>query len=478
MKCMTGKIPLCIDLDGTLLRSDMLLESGLAFLRQYPLGVIKPFQWLHESKVKLKEELARATEIDVTVLPYDPAVLELIENARGEGREIVLATASHEILANRIAKHLQLFDKVLATNASRNLSAQSKCDLLVEHYGRGGFDYAGNSSDDICIWTAARRAYVVNPQAGVLIAARRKGNVEAVMDSGRAGIRVWFKALRIHQWLKNLLIFVPLLAAHQFDQSSLLLQGILAFVFFGLCASSVYIFNDLLDLEDDRHHSTKHARPFASGALSIKAGLLVFPALLVVAFTGAALFLPWKFVAALALYYFITLTYSLWLKQLMTIDVITLATLYTMRIIAGTAAFNLSPTFWLLAFSMFVFLSLALVKRYAELNAARSSGETEKTRGRGYFPSDLEMVASLGASSGYLSVMVLALYIHDQETTGMYTEPRLIWLACPLLLFWITRIWMLTHRGVMDDDPVVFAIRDRVSLMVGVLFGMVFWIAA
>jgi 4-hydroxybenzoate polyprenyltransferase len=405
-------------------------------------------------------------------------VLDLIEDARQHDRPVVLATASHVLLADRIAEYLGVFDVVLASDARRNLSAHIKCDLLVEHYGEGGFDYVGNSHDDVCIWKAARHAYVVNPERGVERAARRNGNVESVIQSNQPGMKDWLKAMRLHQWMKNALIFVPLLASHQVGNVGLLLQGCLAFLLFGLCASSVYILNDLLDLEDDRHHATKNARPFASGKLSIKSGLLVFPSLLIVAFGGATIFLPWQFTGALALYYAITLAYSLSLKKRMTLDVITLAVLYTMRIIAGTAAFSLSPTFWLLAFSMFIFLSLALVKRYAELNEARSRGDTEQTRGRGYFPSDLEMISSLGASSGYMAVMVLALYIHDQETIGLYTEPRIIWLACPLLLFWITRIWMLTHRGAMHDDPVVFAVRDRVSLIVGVLFGLVFWVAA
>jgi 4-hydroxybenzoate polyprenyltransferase len=233
----------------------------------------------------------------------------------------------------------------------------------------------------------------------------------------------------------------------------------------------------LLDLADDRHHHSKRHRPFAAGRLSIKSGLQLFPILLVGAFSGAAWLLPWEFSGTLIAYYILTLAYSLSLKRQMAIDVIALAALYTLRIIAGAAAFGLELTFWILAFSMFMFLSLALVKRYAELREARRKGDTGKTRGRGYYPADLEMISSLGASSGYLAVMVLALYIHDQATTGLYAHPQVIWLACPLLLFWITRVWMLTHRGQMHDDPVVFAIRDRSSLVVGALFGLVFWIA-
>jgi 4-hydroxybenzoate polyprenyltransferase len=257
-----------------------------------------------------------------------------------------------------------------------------------------------------------------------------------------------------------------------------LLSGLIAFICFGLCASSVYVLNDLLDLEDDRHHRSKRLRPFASGQISIGAGLLAFPALLFAGLALAAWCLPLGFMIALLVYYVVTLSYSFVLKRYMAVDVVALAALYTMRIIAGVFAFESTPTFWMLAFSMFIFLSLALVKRYAELKEARDKGRVQKARGRGYYPGDLEMLASLGAASGYLSVMVLALYIQDQATTIMYRHPQIIWLACPLLLFWITRVWMLTHRGYMHDDPVVFAIKDRVSLCVGVLFAFVFWLAA
>lgn len=470
--------PLVVDLDGTLLRSDMLLETGMAFLRSNPTKLFRPLQWLLKGKIVLKEGLAQGCQIDVSVLPYDPVVIELIKAERLIGRRVILATASHYSLAERIAQHLQLFDQVLATDAQRNLSAERKRDVLVEAYGDRGFDYVGNSLDDLAVWAVSRRAYVVNPESGVEARAKALGNVEQVIVSNRPSYKDWLKALRLHQWMKNGLIFVPLLAAHQVTNLTLLWQGVLAFVFFGLCASSVYVLNDLLDLADDRHHKTKHRRPFASGKLSIRSGMLVFPVFLAAAFGGAASLLPWSFSAILVAYYILTLAYSLYLKRQMAVDVIALAALYTLRIIAGAAAFSLELTFWVLAFSMFMFLSLALVKRYAELREARTKGRTEKTRGRGYYPADLEMISSLGASSGYLAVMVLALYIHDPATMMLYAHPQVIWLACPLLLFWVTRVWMLTHRGEMHDDPIVFAIRDRVSLVVGALFGVVFWVAA
>jgi 4-hydroxybenzoate polyprenyltransferase/phosphoserine phosphatase len=470
--------PLVVDLDGTLLRSDLLMETAMAFVRSQPLKALKMLGWLFKGKAALKEGLALNTEIDVSVLPYDPQIIEMIQRERDAGRMIVLATASHVSLAERIAEHLQLFDLVLASNANRNLSGHNKRNLLVAHFGEGGFDYIGNSTDDLPIWDVSRQAYVVNPDRGVEEKVQARVRVEPTIRSNTPSLRDWRKALRMHQWLKNALIFVPLLASHRLAQFELMRDGAIAFLCFGLCASSVYILNDLLDLCDDRHHKSKCNRPFASGRLSIKTGLVMVPTLLALAFGAALLLLPWQFSAVMAAYYGLTLTYSLRLKRLMAWDVIALAMLYTARIIAGVAAFSLTLTFWILAFSMFIFLSLAMVKRYAELRDARAREVNTLARGRGYHPGDLDMIASLGASSGYLSVMVLALYIQDSKTTDLYATPHIIWLACPLLLFWVTRVWMLTHRGQMNEDPVVFAIRDRTSQLIGAAFLMMFWIAA
>ena len=468
---------LVVDLDGTLLRSDLLVESAVSFCRQHPLSLAMPFVWLARGKAVLKQKLADSSDIDVSVLPYDDDVLAQIREARHQGRKVVLATASNISLATAVADHLQLFDQVFASQPDHNLSRARKRDLLVAEFGERGFDYLGNSHADLPVWSAARQAWLVNPSPGVTARARAQGNVAGEIRNSPLSFRQWLKALRLHQWMKNLLIFVPLLASHKATHSAVLHDGLLAFLFFGLCASSVYLLNDLLDLNDDRHHPRKRERPFARGSIPVLHGLLVFPLFLLVAFSGALLTLPPTFSLVLLGYYIITLSYSLYLKRFMTVDVVVLALLYTLRIIAGGAATSLHLTFWILAFSMFIFLSLAMVKRYAELLDAKELGETRKSRGRGYYPSDLPMLASLGAAAGYLSVMVLALYIYDQTTVALYSHPEVIWGACPLLLFWITRVWMLAHRGEMHDDPVVFAIRDRVSLVIGLMFGLVFWIA-
>jgi 4-hydroxybenzoate polyprenyltransferase/phosphoserine phosphatase len=469
--------PLVVDLDGTLIRSDVLIESGFAYLKAAPHRFYAPLVWLaRDGKSGLKTGLAEATNVDVSVLPYDPAVLEWLKAEREAGRSLVLATASHERYAQAISDHLGLFDKTFASNRDVNLSSHRKRDRLVAEYGEKGFDYAGNSRDDIAVWQSAERAYIVNPSSGVERAARKIGNVERVIESRPPSVRTWAKSLRLHQWLKNLLILVPLLAAHKLTSPDLVVAAIIAFLTFGLCASSVYLLNDLLDLEDDRHHPVKRRRPLASGALPLMWGLGLFPILLVSAFLGARAFLPWRFCVVLLGYYVLTLAYSMYLKRQVMVDVVVLAMLYTIRIVAGTAAIHGHLTFWLLAFSMFIFLSLALVKRYAELHSMKERGLV-KTRGRGYVASDLPLLSSLGTSSGYLAVLVLALYIQDGKTASLYRHPQVIWLACPLLLYWVSRTWVIAHRGLMHDDPIVFAARDRVSLAVVALVGLVFWAA-
>ena len=469
--------PLVVDLDGTLIRSDVLIESGFAYFKASPHRFYEPVLWLaHGGKAGLKAGLASRTNVDVTVLPYDATVLAWLKTEREAGRTLVLATASHERYAHAISAHLGLFDQTFASNSDVNLSSHKKREKLVAEYGEKGFDYAGNSHDDIAVWQSADRAYVVNPSNGVERAARKIGNVERVIESRPPGVKTWAKSLRLHQWLKNLLIFVPLLAAHKLSSPELVLAALLAFFTFGLCASSVYLLNDLLDLEDDRHHPVKRKRPLASGALPLTWGLGLFPILLVGAFTAAWLWLPWRFCAVLIGYYALTLAYSMYLKRQVMVDVVVLAMLYTIRIVAGTAAIGGHLTFWLLAFSMFIFLSLALVKRYAELHSMKERGLV-KTRGRGYVASDLSLISSLGTSSGYLAVLVLALYIQDAKTAGLYRYPQVIWLACPLLLYWVSRTWIIAHRGLMHDDPIVFAARDRVSLAVFALVGLVFWAA-
>jgi 4-hydroxybenzoate polyprenyltransferase len=408
-------------------------------------------------------------EIAVSVLPYRKDLLELIERERQRARRVVLVTGYNSSLATGIANHLGLTALVVPSS--------SRCDALRQRFGEGGFDYVGSSRDDLAVWRVARMAYVVDAPPSVERSARELANLAAVLGSARPTLGDWVRAFRLHQWLKNVLLFVPLLAAHRYTEWPLVLDALVAFLCFGLCASSVYILNDLLDLRDDRQHPTKRFRPFASGRLSIRAGLVAFPLLLAAAFGIALWLVPIGLAQGLACYYALTVAYSMWLKRRLVIDVIILAALYTLRIIVGAVALDIPLSFWLLAFSMFMFSSLALVKRYAELRQLRAQGASEQAHGRGYLVDDLQMIASLGAACGYVAVMVLALYINDPKTTQLYRHQELIWFACPMLLAWISRVWMVAHRGAMNDDPVVFAMRDRVSLLLGALMALVIYAA-
>ncbi len=470
--------PLVVDLDGTLIKTDLLAETANSFLTVQPFRIFKLLVWLSAGKSTLKTRLAQTTRIDPAALPYNEELLTWLHEEKAKGRRMVLATASHRLLADQVARHLELFDEVLATDATTNLKAGAKRDTLIKRFGERGFDYVGNDWPDVPVWQSAAQAHVVSRSRGLIDKTRSHGNLGRVIDDGKPPLAIaLLKAMRPHQWVKNLLLFVPLMAAHRYGDSASVLQALLAFVVFGLTASSVYLLNDLVDVADDRHHARKRTRPFAAGHLGLVQGWLAWPMLLILAFTLACVGLPWQFTATLAVYFVLTVAYSLYLKQVPVVDVLTLAGLYTLRVMAGAAAVVVPLSFWLLTFSMFLFLSLAFIKRYSELRAARVKGEFTTLRGRGYEPQDLELISSLGGSAGYLSVLVLALYIQDSHTASLYATPTFIWLACPLLLFWISRAWLIAHRGHMHDDPIVFALKDPVSWFMAVLFVLVFVLA-
>ena len=466
-----------VDLDGTLINSDMLMENLFLFLRLHPLRFFEPFAWLIGGKAHFKRRLADAVLPGVCDLPYNKALLAWLVQCKEAGATLVLATASDKRIANAVANHLGIFNEVFGTE-SINLSSRNKRVAIVQRFGEKGYEYIGNSSADLAVWKTASVIHVANPELGVLAAARKIGSVETIFDNRPPYFRTLIKALRIHQWAKNLLLFVPLLASHRIMETQLLLSGLLAFISFGACASSVYLLNDLLDLPDDRQHPTKCNRPLAAGTLPILHALFLIPVLLFGAFVVALWLLPIQFAGVLAAYYILTLVYSLWLKRVVMLDVVTLAMLYTVRVVAGAAAMALVATFWILAFCVFIFLSLAFVKRYIELCDARQKGKTEKSSGRGYYPADYELLASLGGASGYISVLVLALYINDAVSATLYRSPEWMWASVPMLLFWLSRVWLLAHRGQMHDDPIVFALRDNVSRWVGAAFVLAFALAS
>jgi 4-hydroxybenzoate polyprenyltransferase/phosphoserine phosphatase len=471
-------LPLVVDLDGTLIKTDLLAETASSFLLAQPFRSFKLLVWLAQGKSVLKARLAQSTPMDAAALPYNKDLLTWLQEEKAKGRRIVLATASHRLLADQVAAHLGLFDDVLTSDDVTNLKAAAKRDVLVGRYGERGFDYVGDDWADVPVWQSAAQAHVVSRSARLIGAARAQGNLGRTLMDGKPTLAAaLLKAMRPHQWMKNLLVLIPLLAAHRYGDVTSVLQALLAFLAFGLTASSVYLLNDLVDLTDDRHHPRKRQRPFAAGHLGLTAGWLTWPALVVLSFALSILALPWPFTVSLAFYFITTLAYSLRLKQVPMVDVMTLALLYTMRIIAGAAAIAVPLSFWLLSFSMFIFLSLALVKRYSELKGASNAEQGGRLRGRGYDAQDLSLVAILGGSAGYTAVLVLALYIQDSHTAALYASPEFIWVACPLLLFWVSRVWLITHRGQMHDDPIVFALKDRVSWGVAILVAAVFILA-
>lgn len=459
----------CVDLDGALVRTDLLIETAFALFRQAPLSILRAPFWLLRGKAELKRRIAAEAPFDAANLPYNEAVLERVRREAGAGRRIALATAADERLARAVAAHVGLFDDVFASDGSINLAGPRKRDRLVEAYGEGGFDYLANGRVDLPVWERARRVILVSPERGVETALG--GRARELLEPARPALRAALRAIRPHQWLKNLLILAPLAAAHRADEPALLVQAALAFLCFCLCASGVYVLNDLLDLDADRRHVSKRARPFASGDLPVVWGLWLAPGLLGAALLLAALLLPAAFLGMLGLYLTGTLLYSFWFKRIVLLDAITLAGLYTARILAGGAAVGVALSFWLLAFSMFFFLSLAMVKRYTELRALQERGGAARAPGRGYEAGDLETIAMLGGASGYISVLVLALYVDSDAVTKVYRFPEAIWLVCPALLYWVSRIWLGARRGKLHDDPVVFAARDGVSrwLFAGIL---------
>lgn len=459
---MTSSRALCVDLDGTLLRSDILYESLLALLAHNPLYIfLVPF-WLLRGKAYVKRQLASRVHLPAETLPYDERVLEILRTTTQRPR--VLCTASDRLLVQPIAAHLGLFEEVMASDGHTNLSGNNKGQALAARFGERGFDYMGNGTVDLKVWAHAGGAIVVNNGAGLAKAAAKQTEVLAHLPSQNGGLITWIKALRVYQWLKNLLVLVPLLTAHRFFDLTSIIDAGTAFLAFGLCASGVYLLNDLLDLTPDRMHPRKRKRPFAAGTLPLLHGLLLAPLITLAGFALALACSP-TFAAVLLCYYVMTLSYSLKLKRVVMIDVVMLAALYTVRIIGGAVAIGSELSFWLLAFSMFVFLSLAMLKRYTELASALANGK-DVAIGRGYSVTDLPLVQSLGAAAGYIGVLVFALYINSPESLELYSNPKLLWLLCPILLYWISRMWIVSHRGDMHDDPIVFAALDRGSQIV------------
>jgi 4-hydroxybenzoate polyprenyltransferase len=459
------RIPLCVDLDGTLIKSDSLHDALFLFLRSYPLQFWRLPVWLSGGRARLKQEVARRAPLDVVRLPYNAELLSYLQGERRAGREIYLATGADDGLASRVAAHLGIFDGILASDGKTNLTSGNKLERLKARFSE--FDYIGNSNADLPMLARARKAMLANPTRGLQLAVRVQHlAIARTFADTRPFARTLFKAIRIYQWAKNILLLLPLLLSHNLNPAALG-AAIAAFFCFSFMASANYLVNDMLDIESDRHHPAKRFRPFAAGDLSVSTGIGL--ALLLIAASTALLpFLPQEFALWLLLYIASTAAYSVYLKQVALLDVLVLSGLYTLRMLAGGAATGTEISHWLAGFSSFFFLSLAMVKRFSELENLRERGASS-SHGRGYLVSDLEQIRSFGTASAYAAVLVFSIYIARPDVILLYKHAGRLWLIVPLLLYWINRVWLLASRGELDDDPVIFAIRDRISLGVGAL---------
>lgn len=464
-------LPLVVDLDGTLMQTDTLHEVTWRLVVASPLALAGFPSWLASGKAAFKQEVSNRVTLDATLLPYHAELVERLRTERGR-RRLVLCTGANAHIAGAVSEHLALFDEVIASDERTNMTGLTKAQRLVDRFGEQGFDYVGNSLSDVPVFARARQAWVVAPTAGLQRRLPSIGNVAAQWPRQHSMAAGLVRAMRPHQWIKNILVFVPLLAAVGIDRSDALVASLLAFVSFSLVASGVYYLNDLLDIDADRRHPRKSRRPIAAGAVPIGAALPVAGILLVAGLTLAAT-VSTPLVGVVSLYLFATAAYTLRLKRVPVLDAIVLATLYTLRIIGGAAAIDVVPSFWLLAFSVFFFFSLALGKRFTELLELELDGKVRPIPGREYRPEDLQTLLSQGTASGYAAVVVLALYIHNGLEPGQYRYPEFLWPLCPLLLYWIAKFWLNAQRREINDDPVIWAVTNRVSrglAVIAVLF--------
>lgn len=469
-----ASVPLCVDLDGTLLKTDMLWESMVRLLRYNPFYLFLLPLWWSRGRAFLKKQIAARVDVEISHLPLCESFCDYLR-AEKRNRPVFLVTASDQRIADKVARRMGLFEGVIASDGQTNLRGSAKAKALETRFGARGFDYAGNSHVDYPVWQAARQALVVNARASVTARAKEVSTVGGVFQPLPSPWGAAWRSLRPHQWVKNLIIFVPLITAHQISEGTLLGRAIVAFLAFCACASGVYWVNDLADLDADRQHPARRIRPFAAGDLPLWIGLGGAPILLAGSLC-IAVTLSWSFAMVLLAYIILTSLYSWTWKEIALVDVFCLAALYTLRLIGGHEAAAVKYSAWLLVFSMFIFLSLALVKRYVEIDSARRESRAQVNR-RGYGPADAGLVSSLGIGSGLLAALVLALYVNSEQVLKLYHHPLLLLLLCPLLLYWIGRVWLLAHRGQVHDDPVVFALKDRPSYAVGALTLAVLWLA-
>jgi len=463
--------PLCVDLDGTLIKNDTFLQALFQLFRTRPLLLFKLPALTRGGLAAFKRRIAQEIRLDPVVLPYHEELLAFLRAEKANGRELVLATASDALPAGIIAAHTGLFSDVIASDGETNVKRDRKRERLIARYGEKGFAYAGNSLDDLAVWEAADEIIAVNPS--VAVRRKLKGRPARFFEDRPSLLNSWVHEMRISQWMKNILIFLPMFLAHRVTEWPLYAAAVVAFLSFSFGASAIYVLNDLLDLHADQHHPRKRRRPFAAGNVNPAYGVFVLPLLLAASLWLASI-LSAAFLCVLLFYFLTTTLYSWWFKQHALLDVLILAGLYAIRILAGAAATGVEASTWLIAFSIFLFFSLAMVKRYSEFRELTGEApEAGRERGRGYRVEDLPLLAVFGSISGFMSVLVLALYINSSKVMQFYPNPGALWLLCPLLLYWISRIWLLAYRGELSDDPLDFAAKDPRTWGMAALAGLI-----
>ncbi len=459
---------LCVDLDGTLVKADTLVDALFTLVRRNPITALRCAVFLARGKAIFKAEVARHVILNPATLPYNQPLLNHLRAEHAAGRDIYLATATNEEQAKKVADHLGIFAGIFASRGEVNLRDEAKREALERQFPEHGFDYIGNARADVPVLARAKNAMLANPSPGLRAGLKRhKIEIGRVFEDRAPLLRTLIKAVRVKQWPKNLLVFLPLMLAHLLFHRHKFIVTSMAFASWSFAASATYILNDLLDMEADRSHRTKRKRPFAAGDLSPQTGIIVMFVLVMLS-AAIAVRLPVQFAFWLTAYFVTTLAYSLLLKKLALVDVITLAGLYTVRMVAGAAATGVAFSPWLGGFSVFFFLSLAFVKRYAELDHLRKEGRVP-VNDRGYRVEDIEQLRGFGTASGYASVVVFTLYINNPAILEIYQHFQRLWLLTPVLIFWINRVWLLAHRGELNEDPVVFALTDYWSAILGIV---------
>lgn len=466
-----NKRPLVVELEESLLKGHGTFELALFSIGENPRNFFHLVRALRRGRASLSSYLGRWALEALFLAPVRSQVVRLIDEARADDRPIVLATTNSQDLGIAAEKRFGPFAEVITTVHETELIGASKTRMLVERFGEKGFDYIGGGRADIELIRYSFMSFLTNPGRRLIKQAKLMSNHLVVIHDERINLPALFRLMRPHQWAKNLLLIVPLLGAGEFSPQ-IGLNVILGLLSFSAIASALYIANDVLDIQHDRRHPEKRLRPLANADLSLAVAAILFSALMIVGISLATL-INMPFAGALFLYGVGSATYSFWLKRIAIADVFVLAGLYGIRVLAGAALAGVSVSLWLLSFSFFVFLSLALVKRFVEISE-HPPGKEETLSGRGYLSSDRELVVAAGAGTGASSALLLALYIDDRAADFSGVGADLLWLVVPLLLYWVLRIWFLAIRGRVASDPVVFALRDRVSLMVGVVFVALF----